>query len=72
VVRIKVYRFTDKRASSSSRRKILDKHGNTLKPAIAQDYSKRMGHTCRSNQLIKSSISRQTWKWTKKLLFARA
>jgi hypothetical protein len=45
-----------------------DKHGNTLKPVIIQDYNQHMGYVDKSDRMTNTySISRQTWKWTKKL-----
>jgi len=47
-----------------------DKRENALKPAIIQDYNQHMvcvdKSDCKTNTY---SISRQTWKWTKKLFF---
>jgi hypothetical protein len=45
-------------------------HENTLKPAIVQDYNRHMGYVDKSDCIMNSySISRRTWKWTKKLFF---
>jgi hypothetical protein len=45
-------------------------YGNTLKPAIVQDYNKHMGYVDKSDRMTNSySICRRTWKWTKKLFF---
>jgi hypothetical protein len=47
-----------------------DEHGNALKPAILQDYNRNMGYIDKSDRMTNSySISRRTWKWTKKLFF---
>jgi len=47
-----------------------DEHGKAMKPAIIQDYSRHMGYADKSDCMTNSySISRQTWKWTKKLFF---
>jgi hypothetical protein len=47
-----------------------DEHGNVLKPAIVQDYNRHMGYVDKSDGMTNSySISRCTWKWTKKLFF---
>jgi hypothetical protein len=47
-----------------------DEHGNALKPVIIQDYNQHMGYVDKSDCMTNtSSISRQTWKWTKKLFF---
>jgi hypothetical protein len=47
-----------------------DKHGNTLKPVIIQDYNQHMGYVDKSDLMTNTySISRQTWKWTKNLFF---
>jgi hypothetical protein len=46
-----------------------DEHGKAMKPAIIQDYNRHMGYVDNSAHMTNSySISRQTWKWTKKLL----
>jgi hypothetical protein len=47
-----------------------DDHGNAIKPAIVEDYNKHMGYVDKSDRMANSySISRRTWKWTKKLFF---
>jgi hypothetical protein len=47
-----------------------DEHGNTLKPAIIQDYNQHMEYVDKSDCMTNTySISRHTWKWTKKLFF---
>jgi hypothetical protein len=47
-----------------------DEHGNTVKPKIAQDYSKHMAYVDKRDRMTNSyAISRRTWKWTKKLFF---
>jgi hypothetical protein len=47
-----------------------DENGNALKSAIVQDYNRHI----RRQELPHDSysISRHTWKWTKKLFFQRA
>jgi len=43
-------------------------HGNALKPAIRQDYNEHVGYVNKSDRMMNTySISRRTWKWTKKL-----
>jgi hypothetical protein len=47
-----------------------DEHGKAMKPAIIQDYNRHMGYVDKSDCMTNSySISRQIWKWTKKLFF---
>jgi hypothetical protein len=47
-----------------------DEHGKAIKPAIVGDYNRHMGHVDKLDRMANSySISRQTWKWTKKLFF---
>jgi len=47
-----------------------DEHGNALKPAIIQDYNRHTGYVDNSDYMTNTySISRQTWKWPKKLFF---
>jgi hypothetical protein len=47
-----------------------DESGNALKPAIMEDYNRHMGYVDKSDRMANSySISRRTWKWTKKLFF---
>jgi hypothetical protein len=47
-----------------------DEHGNALKPAILQDYNRHMGYVDKGDHMMNSySISRRTWKWTKKSFF---
>jgi hypothetical protein len=47
-----------------------DEHGNALKPAIVQNYNRHMGYVDKSDRMTNSySISRRTWKWTKKLFY---
>jgi hypothetical protein len=47
-----------------------DEHGNALKPVIIQDYNEHMGYMDKSDRMTNTySISRRTWKWTKKLFF---
>jgi hypothetical protein len=47
-----------------------DQYGNTLKPAIVQDYNGHMGHIDKSDHMTNSYfISRCTWRWMKKLFF---
>jgi len=46
-----------------------DEYGKTMKPAIIHDCNRHMGYVDNSAHMTNSySISRQTWKWTKKLL----
>jgi hypothetical protein len=41
--------------------------GNALKPAIVADYNGYMGYADKGDRMVNSySISRRTWKWTKK------
>jgi hypothetical protein len=52
---------------------LCDEYGNTLKPAIVQDYNRQMGYVDKSDHMTnRYSISRHTWKWKKKLFFQRA
>jgi len=47
-----------------------DEHGKAMKPAIIQDCNRHTGYVDKSDCMTNSYfISRQTWKWTKKLLF---
>jgi hypothetical protein len=47
-----------------------DEHGNALKPVIIQDYKQHMWYVDKSDCMMNTYyISRQTWKWTKKLFF---
>jgi hypothetical protein len=47
-----------------------DEYGNALKPVIIQDYNEHMGYMDKSDRMTNTySISRRTWKWTKKLFF---
>jgi hypothetical protein len=47
-----------------------DESGNALKPAIVADYNRHMGYVDKGDRMTNSySISRRTWKWTKKLFF---
>jgi hypothetical protein len=47
-----------------------DQHGNTLKPAIIQDYNQHTEYVDKSHHMTNTySISRRTWKWAKKLFF---
>jgi hypothetical protein len=47
-----------------------DEHGNALKPAIVESYNTHMGYVDKSDRMANSySISRRTFKWTKKLFF---
>jgi hypothetical protein len=47
-----------------------DNYGNAIKPAIIQDYNKHMGYVDKSDRMTNTySISRRTWKCTKKLFF---
>jgi hypothetical protein len=49
---------------------LCDDHGNTLKLDRTQDYKRNMGHVKKSHRMTNSySISRGTFKWTKKLFF---
>ncbi|KAG8239258.1 hypothetical protein J437_LFUL010648 [Ladona fulva] len=44
--------------------------GRAIKPAIVEDYNRHMGYVDKSDRMANSySISRRTWKWTKKLFF---
>jgi hypothetical protein len=46
-----------------------DEHGNAIKPATVDDYSKHMDYVDGSDRIANSySICNHTWKWTKKLL----
>jgi hypothetical protein len=45
-----------------------DEHGKAMKPAIIQDSNRHMGYVDKNDCMTDSySISRQTWKWTKKV-----
>ncbi|PNF17185.1 hypothetical protein B7P43_G06584 [Cryptotermes secundus] len=47
-----------------------DEHRNAIKPAIVADYNMHMGYVDKADRMTNSySISRRTWKWTKKLFF---
>jgi hypothetical protein len=47
-----------------------DEHRNAIKPAIIADYNMHMGYVDKADRMTNSySISRRTWKWTKKLFF---
>jgi hypothetical protein len=47
-----------------------DEHGNTIKPYIVEQYNRHMGYVDKGGRMANSySISRRTWKWTKKLFF---
>jgi hypothetical protein len=56
---------------SSAEGNFCDEHGNALKPAIVQDYNRHMGYVDMSDRMMNSySISRYTWKWTKKIVLS--
>ena len=47
-----------------------DEYGKAMKPAIIHDCNLHIGYVDKSAHMTNSySISRQTWKWTKKLFF---
>jgi hypothetical protein len=47
-----------------------DEHGNAIRPKIIEDYNQNMGYVDKSERMVNSySISRRTFKWTKKLFF---
>jgi hypothetical protein len=47
-----------------------DEHGKAMKSVTIQDYNRHMGCIDKSDCMTNScTISRQTWKWTMKLLF---
>jgi hypothetical protein len=47
-----------------------DKHGNAIRPKIIEDCNQHMGYVDKSERMANSySISRRTFKWTKKLFF---
>jgi hypothetical protein len=47
-----------------------DESGNALKPEIVEHYIQHMWYVNKSDRMANSySISRRTWKWTKKLFF---
>jgi hypothetical protein len=49
---------------------ICDEKGNTIKPLIVEDYNCHMGYVDKGDSMTNSySVSRRTWKWTKKLFF---
>jgi hypothetical protein len=48
----------------------FDKYRNAIKPAIVANYNMNMIYVDKADMMTKiSSISRRTWKWTKKLFF---
>jgi hypothetical protein len=47
-----------------------DEQGNAVKPLIVEDYNRHMGYVDKGDRMANSySVSRCTWKWTKKLFF---
>jgi hypothetical protein len=47
-----------------------DDHGKAMKLAIIQDCDRHMGYVDESDLMMNYySVSRWTWKWTKKLFF---
>jgi len=47
-----------------------DDHGKAMKLAIIQDCNRHMGYVDESDCIMNYySVSRWTWKWTKKLFF---
>jgi len=47
-----------------------DDHGKAMKLAIIQDCNRHMGYVDESDCMMNYySVSRWTWKWTKKLFF---
>ena len=47
-----------------------DEQGYALKPLIVEDYNRHMGYVDKGDRMANSySISRRTYKWTKKLFF---
>jgi hypothetical protein len=47
-----------------------DGKGSALKPLIEADYNRHMGYVDKGDRMVNSySISRRTYKWTKKLFF---
>ena len=47
-----------------------NEHGNAIKPAIVADYNHHMGHVDNADKMANGyTVSRQTWKWSKKLFF---
>jgi hypothetical protein len=47
-----------------------DGHGEAVKLAIIQDYSRHTGYVGKSDHVMNSYvINRWTWKWTKKIFF---
>jgi hypothetical protein len=48
----------------------IDEHGKAVKLTVIQDYNRHMGYVDKSDHMAKCySISRWTWKCTKKLFF---
>jgi hypothetical protein len=46
-----------------------DEYGNTMKSTIVQDYDRHMGYVNKSGRMT-NSLSRCTWKWTKKVFLS--
>jgi hypothetical protein len=47
-----------------------DENGNTLKPAIVQEYNRHIVHADKSDCMLKTySVSRQRYKWAKSHFF---
>jgi hypothetical protein len=47
-----------------------DEKGNAVKPLAVEDYDHYMGYVDKGDWMANSySVSRRTWKWTKKLFF---
>jgi hypothetical protein len=64
------FKHVDENAPSTSRGNFHDEHGNALKPAIIQDYNQYTGYVDKSDPMTNTySISRWTYRWTKKLFF---
>jgi len=56
--------------SASAERNFCNGGGKAIKPQIVMDYNHHMGYVDKGDRMANSySISRRTFKWTKKLFF---